>query len=78
MTGKITQPTMINFQFNLRQIGGKKEGSKDFLELNNFCETTFCTPDDALSRNIMSFHIQILSQFVKPPSDTLLRYPEND
>jgi hypothetical protein len=32
----------------------------------------FCTPDDALVvRNILSF-IKILSQFVKPPSDTLL------
>jgi hypothetical protein len=32
----------------------------------------FCTPDDALVvRNILSFY---LSQFVKPPSDTLLRY----
>jgi hypothetical protein len=35
----------------------------------------FCTPDDALVlRNILSFYIQILSQFVKPPSDTLFRY----
>jgi threonine/homoserine/homoserine lactone efflux protein len=25
-------------------------------------------------RNIMSFYIAILSQFVKPPSDILLRY----
>jgi hypothetical protein len=34
----------------------------------------FCTPDDSLVvRNKLSF-IQILSQFVKPPSDTLLRY----
>jgi hypothetical protein len=34
----------------------------------------FCTPDDALVvRNILSFHIQIPSQFVKSPSDTLLR-----
>jgi hypothetical protein len=32
------------------------------------------TPDDTLVlRNILSFFIQILSQFVKP-SDTLLRY----
>jgi hypothetical protein len=31
--------------------------------------------DDALVvRNILNFYIQILSQFVKPPSDTLLRY----
>jgi hypothetical protein len=34
-----------------------------------------CTPDDALVvRNILSFYKQILSKFVKPPSDTLLRY----
>jgi hypothetical protein len=33
------------------------------------------TPEDALVvRNILSFYIQILSQFVKPPRDTLLRY----
>jgi hypothetical protein len=31
--------------------------------------------DDALVvRNILSFEYKILSQFVKPPSDTLLRY----
>jgi hypothetical protein len=35
----------------------------------------FCTPDDALVvRNILSFYIQILSQFVKPPSETLYPY----
>jgi hypothetical protein len=35
----------------------------------------FCTPDDALVvRNILSFYIGILSQFVKLPSDTHLRY----
>jgi hypothetical protein len=35
----------------------------------------FCTPDNAVvARNILSFYIQILSQFVKPPSDTLRRY----
>jgi hypothetical protein len=35
-------------------------------------EVHFCTPDDALVvRNILSFYIKILSQFVKPPSDTL-------
>jgi hypothetical protein len=29
-----------------------------------------CTPDDELVvRNILSFYIQILSQFVKPPSE---------
>jgi hypothetical protein len=34
----------------------------------------FCTPGDALVvRNILSFIYKILSQFVKPPSDTLLR-----
>jgi hypothetical protein len=34
----------------------------------------FCTPDDALVvGNILSF-LYILSQVVKPPSDTLLRY----
>jgi hypothetical protein len=39
----------------------------------------FCTPDDALVvRNILSFYIHILSQFVKPPSDTLLRYLVED
>jgi hypothetical protein len=32
----------------------------------------FCTPDDV--RNILSIIYKILSQFVKPPSDTLLRY----
>jgi hypothetical protein len=47
---------------------------------NELCSTEmnlvhFCTPDDALVvRNILSFYSQILSQFVKPPSDTLLRY----
>jgi hypothetical protein len=31
--------------------------------------------DDALVvRNILSFYIQILSQFLKPPGETLLRY----
>jgi hypothetical protein len=32
-----------------------------------------CIPDDAhaVVRNILSFYIQILSQFVKPPSDTV-------
>jgi hypothetical protein len=25
-------------------------------------------------RNILSFYIQLISQFVKPPSDTLIRY----
>jgi hypothetical protein len=35
----------------------------------------FCTPDDALVvRNMLGFYIQSLSQFVKPPSDNLLRY----
>jgi hypothetical protein len=37
----------------------------------------FCTPDGALVvRNILSFlyTYNILSQFVKPPSDTLLRW----
>jgi hypothetical protein len=38
----------------------------------------FRTPDNALVMpNIMSFYIQTLSQFVKPPSDTLLRYYYN-
>jgi hypothetical protein len=33
----------------------------------------FCTPDDGLVvRNILSFMYKILSQFVKPPSNTLL------
>jgi hypothetical protein len=33
------------------------------------------TPDDALVvQNILSFQIQILSQFVKPPSDTLVQF----
>jgi hypothetical protein len=33
------------------------------------------TPDDGVvCRNILSFCKQILSLFVKPPSDTLLRY----
>jgi hypothetical protein len=33
------------------------------------------TPDDALVVwNILSFYTQIQSQFVKPPSDTLLHY----
>jgi hypothetical protein len=51
----------------------------------DFCETLpsdelvimvqFCTPDDALVvQNIIVFYIKILSQFVKPPSDTLLPY----
>jgi hypothetical protein len=29
---------------------------------------------DLVVRNILSLYIKILSQFVKPPSDTLLRY----
>jgi hypothetical protein len=45
--------------------------NKIFIYLFN----SFCTPDDALVlRNILSFIYKILSQFVKPPSDTLLRY----
>jgi hypothetical protein len=36
----------------------------------------FCTPDDALvARNILSFYIRILFQFVKPPSDNYNRLP---
>jgi hypothetical protein len=35
----------------------------------------FALPDDApVVRYILIFYIQILSQFVNPPSDTLLRY----
>jgi hypothetical protein len=30
--------------------------------------------DALVVRNILSFYLQILSQFVKPPSDTLFRY----
>jgi hypothetical protein len=41
---------------------------------NNKLIVHFCTPDEALVvQNKLSFYIQILSQFVEPPSDTLLR-----
>jgi hypothetical protein len=37
----------------------------------------FCTPDDALvGRNILSFYITILSQFVKPTSDLSLLFQD--
>jgi hypothetical protein len=50
-----------------------KEDGKVTEEGKNHFALHFCTPDDALVvRNI--FYIQILSQFVKPPCDTLLRY----
>jgi hypothetical protein len=51
----------------VKLIKTTKEGS--------WYEVHFCTPDDALVvRNVLSFfYIQNLSQFVKSPSDTLLR-----
>jgi hypothetical protein len=46
------------------------------LLVNGFLLVHFCTPDDdgLVEQNILSFLYKILSQFVKPPSDTLLRY----
>jgi hypothetical protein len=37
-------------------------------------EFVYKNDDALLVRNILSFYRQILPQFVKPPSDTLLRY----
>jgi hypothetical protein len=62
---------------NLRKVMVASQTEKEFAykKLNIFrTEMNFRTPDDALVvRNILSFFIQILSQFVKRPSDTLLR-----
>jgi hypothetical protein len=68
-------------------VGGFKNWDKILhIKLNTFRTTSalsrvqkltvnFRTPDDALVvAKYIQFYIQILSQFVKPPRDTLLRY----
>jgi hypothetical protein len=62
----------------LRRVSAGGFTNGDLYMKNSIClaiTVHYCTPDDALVvRNILSSLYTNPFQFVKPPSDTLLRY----